>query len=40
VDYCVDEIEVEGTLRINMQRADGYTSSIFDVDVGSVKTVE
>ncbi|HVX86095.1 MAG TPA: DUF3299 domain-containing protein [Phycisphaerae bacterium] len=40
VDYCVDEIEVEGTLRIHMERADGYTSSIFDVDVESVKTVE
>jgi hypothetical protein len=40
VQYSVDEISVEGTLKINIQRDQNYTSSIFELDVSSVKTVE
>lgn len=40
VQYSVDEISVEGTLKINVKREDNYTSSIFELDVTSVKTVE
>jgi hypothetical protein len=40
VAYTVDEIYVEGTVKINVQRDQGYTFSIFDLDVTSVKAVE
>ncbi len=40
VPYTVDEISVQGTLRINIQTDQGYTFDIFDMDVTSVKPVE
>jgi hypothetical protein len=40
VAYSVDEIYIEGTLKINVQRDQGYTFSIFDLAVTSVKAVE
>jgi hypothetical protein len=40
VGYSVDEIYVEGIIKINVQRDQGYTFSIFDLDVTSVKAVE
>jgi len=40
VQYTVDEIWVEGTLKVNVQHDDGYTYSIFEMTVDSVKLAE
>ncbi|MDB5299590.1 MAG: hypothetical protein JWO87_1253, partial [Phycisphaerales bacterium] len=37
VGYCPDEIMVEGTLKVEEKKDDGYIVSIFAVDVTSVK---
>lgn len=37
VGYCPDEIVVEGTLKVQEKKDDGYIVSIFDMDVSSVK---
>jgi hypothetical protein len=37
VGYCPDEIVVEGTLKVQEKKDDGYVVSIFGVDVSSVK---
>ena len=37
VGYCPDEIVVEGTLKVEEKKDDGYIVSIFAVDVTSVK---
>ena len=40
VQYAIDEIWCEGTLRVELKRDSGYTYSIFEFDVDSVKVVE
>jgi len=40
VQYSVDECSVEGTLSINVKRDQGYTYSIFEFDVTSVKPLD
>jgi hypothetical protein len=37
VGYCPDEIIVEGALKVQEKKDDGYIVSIFDMDVASVK---
>jgi hypothetical protein len=37
VGYCPDEIMVEGTLKVEEKKDDGYIVSIFSVEVTSVK---
>lgn len=37
VGYCPDEIVVEGALKVQEKKDDGYIVSIFDMDVSSVK---
>jgi hypothetical protein len=37
VGYCPDEIVVEGTLKVQEKKDDGYVVSIFGMDVASVK---
>ncbi len=37
VGYCPDEIIVEGALKVQEKKDDGYIVSIFDMDVSSVK---
>jgi hypothetical protein len=40
VQYSVDECSVEGTVSINVKRDQGYTYSIFELDVTSVKPLD
>lgn len=40
VAYTVDEVNVEGTLKIEVKRDQGYTYSLFNLEVNSVKTPE
>jgi hypothetical protein len=40
LSYTMDEIACEGTLKVNVKREDGYTYSIFELDVTSVKLAE
>ncbi len=40
VPYTVDEVSVEGTLKINVQRDQGYTFSIFELEGVSVKPLQ
>ena len=37
VGYCPDEIMVEGTLKVQEKKDDGYIVSIFEMEVSSVK---
>jgi hypothetical protein len=37
VGYTADEILVEGTLKVQEKKDDGYIISLFEMDVGSVK---
>lgn len=37
IPYTIDEIYVEGTLHVNPKKDEGYTYSIFEMDVMSVK---
>lgn len=37
VTYCPDEIVVEGALKVQEKKDDGYIVSIFEIDVTSVK---
>jgi hypothetical protein len=37
VSYFPDEINVEGTLKVNEKKEDGFIVSIFEMDVSSVK---
>jgi hypothetical protein len=37
VSYYPDEIVVEGTLKVDEKRDDGYIVSIFEIDAKSVK---
>jgi|GEM_PF-720421 len=37
VNYTIDEVIVEGTLKVNVKREDNYTYSIFELDALSVK---
>jgi uncharacterized protein len=37
MDYVLDELEVEGIVHVRVKREDGYTSSIFEMDVTSAK---
>ena len=37
VGYCPDEIIVEGTLKVDEKKDDGYIVSIFNMEVNSVK---
>lgn len=37
VAYCPDEIVVEGTLKVEEKKDDGYVISLFDLNVNSVK---
>jgi hypothetical protein len=39
VSYYPDEITVEGTLKVNEKKEDGYIVSIFEVECSSVKPV-
>ncbi len=36
-DFSVDQIDVEGTVHVRVKREDNYTSSIFELDVTSVR---
>ena len=40
VDFSVDEIYVEGIVHVRVKRENDYTSSIFEVDVTSVRPKE
>jgi hypothetical protein len=33
MDYVLDELEIEGIVHVRVKREDGYTSSIFELDV-------
>lgn len=37
VGYCPDEIIVEGTLKVDEKKDDGYVVSLFEMEVSSVK---
>ncbi len=37
MDYLLDELEVEGVLHVRVAREDGYTNSIFELDVTGAK---
>ena len=37
MNYTVDEIYAEGILKVNVKREDGYSYSVFELDVMSVK---
>jgi hypothetical protein len=37
VTYCPDEIVVEGTLKVDEKKDDGYVVSLFEMEVSSVK---
>jgi len=37
IPYVIDELIVEGTLTVKVQREDDYTFSVFELDVKSVK---
>ena len=37
VGYCPDEIVVEGTLKVDEKKDDGYIVSLFEMEVSSVK---
>jgi hypothetical protein len=37
ISYTIDEIYVEGTLHVSPKKDEGYTYSIFEMDVASVK---
>ena len=37
VSYCPDEIIVEGNLKVEEKKDDGYIVSLFEIDVSSVK---
>ena len=39
-EYGLDELEVEGVLRVNVQRQQGYTNSIFELAAESVTVKE
>lgn len=37
ITYVVDEVDVEGVLRVNVKREEGYTYSIFELECSSVR---
>ncbi len=37
MDYVLDELEIEGIVHVRVKREDGYTSSIFELDVTGAK---
>jgi hypothetical protein len=40
IDYTVDEIMVEGTLKLDVKRDEGYAYNVFDLEVSGAKPAE
>jgi hypothetical protein len=40
VECIMDELWVEGTMHVNVKKTEGYTYSIFEMDVTSIKPIE